>query len=240
MALTVHRNGTHPKDWKFFGYGRLDAPIWFIGLEEHCGSEEFHILADTDARHRLTVLPTLPQVVDLAKACRLYGFPRVPSRVPVWDVARRTAEACGYSDLQPGAVNSDVCLLELLPLPTPGAREWLAEVYDDAFGYRRKTKYVRECRPPRVQRLRALLREHSPQLVVVHGKAAWAINDDVKPDEVIELKQTKSSKPVQIREVGRTTVLNTHNFGGAAGWSATGKEQFFELASRCVRAKTAS
>ncbi len=210
----------------FVGYGRLDAPLWLLGMEEHC-------LGEADAARRLAVLPSFLLTIGVTEAHRRYGFDSLPRGVAVWDIARSLAIACEFRSVDVGEPSGDVLLAELLPLPRPSNNDriWPAAYMQLFPGYR---EYSEVLLPARASRLARLVEKHRPKIVVVHGaryhvevaNALLTIGASVFRDTMLGPK-----KPAHILRLGPTRVVSVHNFGRAAGWSLAAKNRLVRLVS---------
>lgn len=199
----------------FIGYGRVDAGLWLLGMEEHC-------LDDADAARRLSLLPSFPLTIGVDAAHRCYGFDALPRGVAVWDVARELAVACGLNAANIGELDGDVLLAELLPLPrhTNDDHKWPPAYLPLFADY---PCYARALLTSRAARYARLIIEHVPRVVVVHGAR---YHRDVEA-AVLALGGTRvprwfalANKTARILELGRSRIALVHNFGRSAGWSA--------------------
>jgi hypothetical protein len=163
---------------RFIGYGRLEAPIWFIGMEEGGGGE-------ANLRTRLTFDP----VMDLARAQRMLGygayFDLPPPKIqPTWraliqitlGVMGRPTEAeavAGYQVRELGRAHGDTLLTELMPLPAPTTRHWPYQALFADPRFASRDRYLNTIKPHRIQLLRDLIANHKPRLVICYGKSYW-------------------------------------------------------------------
>ena len=160
----------------FLGYGRLDAPVWFLGMEEAGGGEE-QLLRRSEFEH----------VEDLRDAHRTLGITRFHERPrylqPVWnkmcEVMLRiegnpsptTEERRAYQAERLGRSDGNSLLLELLPIPKPSIHAWNYPLtfpeYPDVDSYRRALL------PPRIKLISRTIQAYQPRVVIAYGKAYW-------------------------------------------------------------------
>jgi hypothetical protein len=165
----------------FYGYGSYGAEFWFIGMEEGGGGSREQIgrrLDAWDTRGR-------KELDDVVEYHREVGyntkrFDERPKLGKTWSkLIRVLLSSRGYDpsqeqvrDYQKNRLarkNSDSCLVELLPLPSPGTNLWL--YYGEStlpFLKDRKT-YKEHVRPLRVAHLRRRIEEHQPRVVVFYS-----------------------------------------------------------------------
>lgn len=207
---------TKMTDWMktgFIGYGRLDAELWVLGMEEHC-------LDDADAARRLKLLPSFPLTLGVRDAHRRYEFDELPRGVAVWDIASELARACGLNTQRIGELDGDVLLAELLPLPRPTNDTW-PPAYRMLFADYHS--YARALLSTRAARYASLIVEHAPRVVIVHGaryhgdlETAVMALGGARDARLFTL----GNKPARVLEIGQTRIVLVHNFGRSAGWSA--------------------
>jgi hypothetical protein len=167
----------------FIGYGRLDAPIWFVGMEEGLGGNESALEGNLSVR-----LGWSARVMDMAEAHdahNLNGPYFETGRVPtVWLFMARIARALGReqaADWQAdreaarayvrdslGRSNGETLLAELLPLPRVNVHSW-PEAYRGLFPTARE--YVASVLPQRIAMLGELVRTHRPRLLICYGSS---------------------------------------------------------------------
>jgi hypothetical protein len=174
-------------NWKrieeFIGFGRRDAPVVFIGMEEGLRDPDA-LLEDLNVRSSYR-----DAVMDLAEAHRgiagteRYFEPDHAPRQPTWRVMadlmlRREGDGHPtgeqrrtYRALRLGRANGETLLTELLPYPHPKRSDWL---YGRFGRYQTREAYSEALLPARVDLLRCVLDEAHRELVVCYGKDAWA------------------------------------------------------------------
>jgi hypothetical protein len=118
----------------FYGYGRWDAPFWFIGMEEACYFTLEHInqrLATWQARGKKT-LESMEQFAP-AIGCDWHG--EHAKLQPTWRnlvLVLLRAKGCtvsnqillDYQRTDLGTHAGETCLAELFPLPSPKITHW--------------------------------------------------------------------------------------------------------------------
>jgi hypothetical protein len=208
-----------PVDWDrietFIGFGRRDAPVVFIGMEE--GLKDASAL-DEDLRIRSTYEAP---VMDLKEAHRgvagteRYFDPERAPRQPTWRVMadlmlRRDGNAAPSGDdrrryraLRLGRADGDALLVELMPYPHPRASDWLYQ----RFGkFETRDDYMARMLPKRIALLRGVLAEAFRDVVVCYGKSYWPYYERLF-DEV----RFRDEPPFRIGDRdGTRVVLTTH------------------------------
>jgi hypothetical protein len=213
-------NASRDFDWDrietFVGFGRLDAPVVFIGIEE--GLENASALPE-DLRVRSTYEA---RVMDLKAAHReiagtehYFDPERAPKR-PTWrvmaDVMLRReghAEPTGtdrrrYRALHLGRTHGDSLLVELLPYPHPKSHDWL---YAGFGKYLTREAYEMDQIPRRITLLRDALGEHEHHLIVCYGKGRWPEFQRLFADVIFA-----GDELMRVGHVGRTRIVLTHHF----------------------------
>ena len=150
---------------QLFGYGHPQARMWVVGLEEHCGDA-------ADIAQRIALRTANPQAFLDVEEFHLQlpgGMPAIED-VSVWRIARDIYRGVFDADTEVGGVDperSDLLLSEIMPLPRPQINQW-PEAYHAWFPTPRA--YFNHARPIMVKRLIAMVREHRPRVVLLHGK----------------------------------------------------------------------
>jgi hypothetical protein len=207
-------------DWdrieRFVGFGRLDAPVVFIGMEEGLKSPD-------DLEPDLAIRSTYEfPIMDLKDAHRgvagtaSYFDPEHARIQPTWRVMadlmlRRegnrnpsTAERRRYQALQLGRSGGDALLAELLPYPSPGVNDWL---YARFGRYPNREAYMAALMPRRLELLTAVLAAKHRQLVVCYGKMHWP-----HYERLFEAAIWRDEGPYRISETNGSRVMLTPHF----------------------------
>jgi hypothetical protein len=198
----------------FLGYGRLSAPVWFIGLEEGLGKQD-----SVDWARNLRERGTWDEVMDLDRAHLLLhegGAPmRIsikPPRTPTWrwmaKICRALAGNSGWSDSQAAEeyvkrrlgrtdpAIGETFLTELSPIPSKKVaenREWLRL-------FRRAGPDCDHLIWQRSVRLRAMIEENRPKFVFCYGSE--------NPENNAKFKSFFSERSWQ--RVGEKSELSRH------------------------------
>jgi hypothetical protein len=166
----------------FVGYGNLQAPLWFLGMEEGGGRDvaELRLRVSTwDERGRRAT-------EDLAGFHRAIGVTKYfvedrPTLQQTWCALMKALQAWrgGPTDLATlrniqakefGSNDGPAALLELLPLPAQSIDSWpYQQLSTGAPQLASRSSYVDQVLPMRVQLLSQLVRRYRPTAVVCYG-----------------------------------------------------------------------
>lgn len=185
----------------FWGYGSMEAPVWFVGMEEGLGpttdTEELEIRfraadgkATVDMRREMShvtghirwfrenspIQPTWKYPIALYLYLKSH---LVPTKE---DIRLHQGLILGDS------VRKESCTIELMPLPSQKANEstWLYKGYGVPSIDSRK-EYLATYKPARVQELKRLVAKHSPKLVIFYSVGylpEWTDVIGEKPEEI--------------------------------------------------------
>ena len=165
----------------FLGYGNIALDYWFIGMEEGGGGsldEVSRRLAEWEAHGK-------PELEDVCSFHEDLGMPEF-FHEPV-KLQRTWAQLCriflsyqglptdikGMRQFQKdhlGRENDSTCLLELLPLPSPGTNRWFYPQWTEIDFLKTREEYIKKMIPLRIGKLREQIRIHKPKFVVCYGK----------------------------------------------------------------------
>lgn len=183
-----------------YGYGSYSGRYWFIGKEEGGGKSfeevnrrlsvwrnaggrefddlrEFHIKIGVEQYFlpRVTLQATWSRLIRILLAAES----QVVSNEQVRDYQ---AEFLGRRD-------GDTCLLEFLPLPSPGGADWLYREHSNLTQLRAREAYKEHYAKTRARHLKELISKYEPRAVVFYSDKRsyqlwWKQIADVKFSEV--------------------------------------------------------
>jgi hypothetical protein len=164
----------------FWGYGNLDSPYWFIGMEEGY-NEDKEILHDrfTATAHKqicdiyddLKVDPG--HVIWFEKGAEIQPTYKRLIEMLLYAETKKHAEKEEVREFQInrlGRKNGNHALLELMPLPSKSVAEkdWLyAE--SDVEGLSSRKDYLDTYKSDRIEALRNLIKKHKPKYVICYS-----------------------------------------------------------------------
>ena len=173
MKLSIEQK---EKLLRFIGYGNLNAPLWFLGMEEGIGGQAG--LAEVEKNIRIRA-ERFSQVEDLAAAHDHFDYDvRVqPKFTSVWvwmaKFTRAILHQAGdwrdvtlakdYVRNKLGRSNSETLLTEIMPLPALGLSHWF---YED---WASREAYMQLVLPQRQQQIRELIKAYQPRYVLAYG-----------------------------------------------------------------------
>lgn len=195
---------------RFIGFGRRDAPVVFVGMEERLDPAS-NLVAELKLRS------TYADVMDLLDA---FGPGASESdldfHAPTWRVmcdlmVRRAGEEPtlerrrAYQCTRLGRRVGDSLLCELLPFPNVNRETW---AYAGISSYRDRSEYVGAVIDCRKRTLRKTMFDCDRELVVCYGKDAWGDYRDLFGN--VSWRQRGS---FEITNTGKARVVLTPHFG---------------------------
>lgn len=165
---------------RFFGFGTYSGKTWLVGMEEGGGGDHGAVarrLAAWDARGR----QELDDVSAFCAAAELgnYFTPAGPL-IRTWGgVLRVLLHAQGrpattdavkaYQRAELGRTDGNDCVLELMPLPSPGLGDWHYREWSSLAHLQNRMLYMEHVAPTRARHLQDRIAEYQPRLVVFYG-----------------------------------------------------------------------
>lgn len=199
---------------RYWGLGGLEAPIWFVGMEEggeHETSRFNQLLEQWDRNGRpLTTYIEPPE--DRSKR-KWFGVDHPPLQ-PTWaKIIRTILSATGedisiqrirsYQSWELARPGSAACLLELMPLPSQNVSKWSYGTRSKLSYLRSRAEYLERIAPLRVSMLRDLIDASRPSSVVFYGTSYMRFWRSVAGEEMSWDAQSYG---------WRTTVADIHLF----------------------------
>jgi hypothetical protein len=198
----------------FFGYGDLEAPLWFIGMEEGGGNSAGDVTNRIRIWQKRGCMP-LEDVAQYHDSLLEDGFGSI-TKQNTWSALSRIQLAYEKSATSGSAVRnqwqknlgrwgSATCILELNPLPSPGIKKWRYPEFTDLPFLANRVAYNARYRANRIASIKDMLAQSSPRAIIFYGKkyeAFWAQIADVTFEK--ELLHSRAVK-------GDTTFISMHH-----------------------------
>lgn len=166
--------------YNFYGYGNYQGDYWFVGMEEGGGDSVAEInqrITTWDQRGR----SELEDVVDYHRALGIdWPFAEKPKLQSTWSKLIRvllsmqgqnptTDEVRFYQQRHWARQTGSVCLLELLPLPSPSTRQWIYGQYSQLSDLVSREYYRTVWSELRVKALQQRILQHKPKVVIFYS-----------------------------------------------------------------------
>lgn len=185
-------------DWdvieSFLGYGNINAPVVFVGMEEGLADPE---RLQDDLKYRSTFEPVMDVYeahLGLAKGKKLFG--ERPRGQRTWRVMadvmlhfegglpptkeERAKARKEYRAKILGNKCAESLLLELLPYPHGNIKQWLYE----RFGrYKTREEYEAKLTDKRLELLRKVIEYHDREAIICYGHKNWDEFKKIFPEE---------------------------------------------------------
>ena len=164
----------------FHGYGDYKAKYWFVGMEEG-GGETVEEVARRISKWNDAGRPELLDLRGHHEGGDLADFVGGTEELQTtWSQLIRVALGCegrptdteavrSYQQFKLGRIGDETCLLELMPLPSPDAGKWYYRAWTFMSELRTRRRYMERYAPIRARRLRQLIEEHRPPVVVFYS-----------------------------------------------------------------------
>jgi hypothetical protein len=158
-------------DWgrieAFQGYGRIDAPVVFLGMEEGGPADADKLMQDLLKRSSFS--PSMPYEDPRQSIQRTW---RVASHLMLrraGNLAPTNADVLRYQQEQLGQPTGDTLLCELFPYPNNKISGWPV-IY---AARETRQEYMTRLQPIRANLLRRMLEQHPRELIICYGKGHW-------------------------------------------------------------------
>lgn len=164
----------------FWGYGNLKSDIWFIGMEEGADGDIKKLIKRFESTSLGKVSDICEDMQDSEDHLRWFkeGAPTQSTyrKLIYLLIYFHTKKEPTLEDIREfqikhfGRKKNNHAVLELMPLPAKSlqAKDW---VYADSGveGLESRRAYIKRYKPERVARLRKLIEEHKPKLVICYS-----------------------------------------------------------------------
>lgn len=164
----------------FYGYGSFKAPFWFIGMEEGGGGS----LDEMTKRLAIWNVRGNRELEDVAGYHQDIGITRhwddPVGLQPTWGKLIRVLMSVKgvkpsqgnlreYQRDHLGRENDETCLLELMPLPSPGTSKWLYPEISTLPYLASRKMYLEEMLPIRIKHIRRQIASYNPPVILFYG-----------------------------------------------------------------------
>jgi hypothetical protein len=207
---------------EFVGYGNLNAPYWFLGMEEGTGGTDKGIEANLEAR-----ITHFEQVADLVEAHKILNFDiptmrKSPTQVWLWMAKivrgmqgaedwRDAEKATDYVRKRLGRKDDNTLLTELLPLPKAAYGVWPAPLQTM---FPSRITYESEVLPKRKAMLGRLIEQHEPSYIFAYGSANRGHYKAIV--RIGDWKCLPTRNVIEVGCIGRTQIVVMPFFGQGA------------------------
>ena len=208
---------------QFFGFGRWDAPIWFVGTEEagNPTPEQFDHRLSRWVQRGQRQLEDAPVFYPAVGQTDWHG--EHAHLEPTWrQLIRMLRIARGQPDTEDallahqqtlfGGLAGSVCLTELSAMPAPSHRKWPYATWPNLPDWlHTRDEFMRRILPTRVATLREKIAIHRPRAVVFHF---WKPREPAEATAGGEFQPLISEKLLGFQRGGTQYFVTNHPDGG--------------------------
>jgi hypothetical protein len=215
MPLEIPQDYIRWRLENFWGYGSFDAPVWFVGMEEGLsnGGEEYlpARFAATNGKALVDIRRDMINVKDhMIWFTRRIGeapYPiqqtiRFPIALYLYLSLGRPPNKYEISIFQGEQYGGEsACAIDLMPLPSNNTQDssWLYEK-NASLDLGTRSRYLQKYRPIRVRRLREIMENYKPELVIFYSVGYREYWEDVAGTRFRELtRQMYFASPGETR-----------------------------------------
>ena len=207
----------------FFGYGNLNSPYWFIGKEEGGGKdlgENFRRILTWESFGK-------PTTVDLIDYHFQLGFTdkQLNNIQSTWtklvqllltidgkEISKEERRVYQRNNL--GRLLGNNCVLELMPMASRNTGLWLWEkIFQEYYQINNRKEYFSFIVPTRLTRLKELIKQHRPKLVLFYSTQKDYIQQWYEIVDAVNWQWIKLSKVMKYGWYKRESslyVITTH------------------------------
>jgi hypothetical protein len=165
---------------RFFGYGDLNAPLWFVGMEEGGEPDSSYLSRRLHSWSHIGK----PSVADITSGQDVNKSPWFSSNKPpiqrTWGKLIRATLISNGEDFSLGSIRKyqaqrlarhagETCLLELMPLPAKKLTSWPYATLSGLDYLSSREAYFEAVAPSRRRKLSSLIEQHRPRAVVFYS-----------------------------------------------------------------------
>ena len=165
----------------FLTYGPLQAPYWFLGLEEGGGNSEEEVKDQLLEWHNLGRASQMGFETKAESGNHFFREINPPLQTtwrqqirilfnaldrPVNNDAIREFQANSYGRNTPARGEPNTCVMELFPLPRPNHNYWPYNEISKSPRFQSITAYKEYYSSQRILKIEQLAREHQPEFIV--------------------------------------------------------------------------
>jgi len=162
----------------FYGSGNYSGNYWFVGMEEGGGNTIERVVKRLEAWRKLGE----EELVDIYDFHVKINYPEYfndPVKLQrTWMQQARIILASkrkptnaedvrAYQRDIIGRKNSETCLLELLPMPSPSTRVWHYNEWSKLPYLLDRKKYLEYCIPWRCEHIHSRIKEYKPKIIQI-------------------------------------------------------------------------
>lgn len=161
---------------EFIGYGNLEGPVWFLGMEEGGGGEDrlriqagFEPIEDLYDAHVNKMGITRHHCGNRALQSTWKSMCHI--MLSLVDIPPDIQKRRTYQAIHLGRKGGDTLIAELMPVAKSTIKDW--QYHDLIPTFQNRQHYFDEVLPKRLIKYTELVRTHRPRLIVAYGRTYW-------------------------------------------------------------------
>lgn len=180
----------------FYGSGNFQGRFWFVGMEEGGGKSFDEIESRLIAWKELGA-GELVDLYDFHSKINVHEYHSDPIKLQkTWGQLIRiylsaqknlltTENLKSYQKAHLGRADDDTCLLELMPLVSPGIGQWNYQKWSKMPSLQSRNVYLATYIQSRCDHIRAMILTRSPKVVVFYGNSYQKWWKQIAGEEVV-------------------------------------------------------
>lgn len=211
----------------FIGYGELESPYWFIGLEEGFHQGTFSLEDQHVSRLKYSEVMDLEEAMVMTEGWNNLNHKLDNLKTRTWEFIAKlvmTLENKSWYGVENknrivkeyilsniGNRKGNTLLIEILPLPKASKNSW-PDFYKKYFLSRKK--YESRITKYRIKLLQEKISENKPKYIIGYGKSKWGVYKSLFPNlEFNRFNNLNKKRHFEIAQFSGTKVVLTSFFG---------------------------
>ena len=164
----------------YYGFGELHSKYWFVGMEEGGETTAEDCKNDIEKWDKKPTSVIRDADIINTKAWEMFFSPEAKKIQKTWrgiiqlllsieNKPMDREDILNFQKKELGRENGNNLLLELLPLPNRNTAKWTYSSYE-LPQFSSRIKYYRHYTPERIKRIKKLIAEYNPKVVVFYSK----------------------------------------------------------------------